>query len=144
MGFTHLAPEGLKTGSRHVAAHVVSSGGATFVLESPIRRLAGHADIAVEEDRQPVEEMHTHLEKLGDAVKHVAFAVDDVKAVHDIAVAHDAISIQAPTVVQHEVDGEFVSAGLTILGILRTPPSSDRAIVGCSCRDTRSWNFPIL
>lgn len=117
MGFTHLAYKGLETGSRHVAGYVVTNGAAIFLLESPIQGLAGLADSAPEEvDRQLVKEMHTHLEKHGDAVKDVAFEVDDVKAVYNTAVAHGAISIQAPTVVQHEVDGEFVSAILKTFG----------------------------
>ncbi|KAL8829871.1 MAG: hypothetical protein Q9191_001762 [Dirinaria sp. TL-2023a] len=116
MGFSHLAYKGLETGSRHIAAHVVTNGGATFVLESPVRGLANLADIALEKDRQLLKEMHTHLQKHGDAVKDVAFEVDDVKAVYDAAVAHGAISIQEPTVVQHAVDGEFVSAILKTFG----------------------------
>lgn len=48
--------------------------------------------------------------------KDVAFEVDDVKAVYNAAVARGAISIQAPTIVQHEVDGEFVSAIVKTFG----------------------------
>lgn len=41
-------------------------------------------------------DMFRHLEKHGDAVKDVAFEVDDVYAVYDQAISQDAVSVQAP------------------------------------------------
>ena len=116
MGFTSLAYRGLETGSRNVSAHVVTNGGATFVLISPIRGLTSLDETVPEEDRQLMKEMYAHLEKHGDAVKDVAFEVDDVRTVYSTAVAQGAISVQKPTILQSKTEGEIVIATVTTFG----------------------------
>lgn len=96
MGFKHVAYRGLETGSRNVASYVVSNAGATFVLSSPIRSFKKRETDLRETEAKVLEEIQEHISNHGDAVKDVAFAVDDVKAVHDGAVAKGAISIQEP------------------------------------------------
>ena len=81
-GFSPLAYRGLETGSQYVASHVVSNGRATFVLSSPIRSPREHGGTIPDSDAQLIEEMYSHLTKHGDAVKDVAFEVDDVGAVY--------------------------------------------------------------
>lgn len=60
--------------------------------------------------------MHAHLEKHGDAVKDVAFEVDNVKAVYEIAVAQGAIPIQEPTINQDKCAGKIVTATIQTYG----------------------------
>jgi len=116
MGFTYLAYRGLETGSRCITAHVVTNGGATFVFASPIRGVAGLNKDDSEKDRRLVQDIHAHLEKHGDAVKDVAFEVDDAKAVYDTAVAKGAVGVQKPTVLRSKADGEIVTAVVTTYG----------------------------
>ena len=116
MGFKSIARRGLETGSRTVASHVVSNGAATFVLTSPLRGLDTRDENLYQADRDLLERIHAHLEKHGDAVKDVAFEVDDVRAVYDQAVAKGAISVQAPTIISDKVDGEVVTAVIKTYG----------------------------
>ncbi len=118
MGFKHLAYRGLETGSRYIASHVVSNAGATFVLKSPIRSPTsperGH-DVP-EEDQGLLEEIHAHLANHGDAVKDVAFEVDDVRAVWKEAVAKGAGNVQEPTLLSDKIDGEVLTATINTYG----------------------------
>ena len=116
MGFKPVARRGLETGSRLVASHVVSNGAATFVLTSPLRSPSTADDAVSQADRDMLEEIHTHIEKHGDAVKDVAFEVDDVRAVFNQAVAKGAIPVQAPKVLRDKVDGEVVTAVIKTYG----------------------------
>ncbi|KAI8149837.1 4-hydroxyphenylpyruvate dioxygenase [Fennellomyces sp. T-0311] len=101
MGFKHIAYRGLETGSREVAAHVVRRGEATFVFECPI---------------QPVEsEMAKEIAIRGDAVKDVAFTVNDCRAVYEKAIARGGKSVKAPEVIKDE-DGEVVIATIATYG----------------------------
>ncbi|TAQ91011.1 hypothetical protein B7494_g606 [Chlorociboria aeruginascens] len=96
MGFRIIAQKGLETGSRAVASWVVTNGEARFVFMSPVRGLANLEETISESDKQLVEEIYKHLEKHGDAVKDVAFEVDDVRAVYSSAIANGAKSVKAP------------------------------------------------
>lgn len=98
-GFREIAYSGLETGSRSVASRVIENGGVRFVLSSPIR--AATVDDA-SADAELLEEMHRHLERHGDAVKDVAFEVDDVEAIYDSAVKQGAVGVQVPTRVEDE------------------------------------------
>ncbi|KAG6037419.1 hypothetical protein E4U41_005156, partial [Claviceps citrina] len=97
-GFRPVAYRGLETGSRYFASHVVANHGVRFVLTSPLRsaaHLVGEEDEEGEEaispeDRKLLVAMHAHLERHGDAVKDVAFEVDDVEGVYRRAVAGGA------------------------------------------------------
>lgn len=97
-GFRTVAYRGLETGCRHLTSYVLENGEVRFVLTSPIRSYAHlPADEPISpEDRALLAEMHAHLERHGDAVKDVAFEVDDAAAVHEAAVAGGAESVQGP------------------------------------------------
>jgi len=115
MGFSHIAYSGLETGSRVFASHVVGNGTVRFVLTSPIR----HADYpgATADERKLLKEMHNHLEQHGDAVKDVAFEVDDVRAVWDKAVANDsAVAVMEPTTVYDKLEGSVLMAKIKTYG----------------------------
>jgi 4-hydroxyphenylpyruvate dioxygenase len=79
-GFTPIAYRGLETGSRTVASHVVQHGHIIFVLSSP---LVGSGDAEADE-------MNAHIVKHGDAVRDVAFQVDDAWSVWRSAIKRGA------------------------------------------------------
>ena len=116
MGFKHVARKGLETGSRCFASHVVSNGSATFILTSPIRSSTDIHETISEEDRRLLVEMHAHLQRHGDAVKDVAFQVDDVYEIYDRAVSRGAVSVQAPTVISDKSAGSVVTAVIKTYG----------------------------
>ncbi|CUS11257.1 unnamed protein product [Tuber aestivum] len=113
MGFRPLAHRGLETGSRVLASHVVSNGDVTFVLTSPLRSPStpglAAADVAL------LKEIHEHLSVHGDAVKDVAFEVDDVREVYGRAVGNGARGIKAPEVLS-DADGEVIVATVETYG----------------------------
>ena len=115
MGFYPVARCGLETGSRLVASHVVSNGQATFVLTSPLRSVENLEHNATEAERALIREIHEHLRQHGDAVKDVAFEVDDVESVYSHAVAMGAVSVQSPKVISDE-DGEVTTATIRTYG----------------------------
>ncbi|KAI8926334.1 Glyoxalase/Bleomycin resistance protein/Dihydroxybiphenyl dioxygenase [Entophlyctis helioformis] len=81
-GFEPIGYKGLETGSREVVSHAVGQNGVTFVFQSPLNpnnRIMGD-----------------HIVVHGDAVKDVAFAVDDVRGIYAKAVARGARSIREP------------------------------------------------
>lgn len=116
MGFRMIAKRGLETGSRVFASHVVSNGTATFVLTTPLRPLGDIDESVSEADRIKLEEAHAHLRRHGDAVKDVAFEVDDVHAVYDQAVSKGAVPIQAPSVTTDKQFGYVVTAVIKTYG----------------------------
>lgn len=104
LGFWTIAYKGLETGSRYIASHVVANGDIRFVLTSPLKSyscLAEDEPISIE-DRLLLKDIYGHLEKHGDAVKDVAFEVDNVEAVYSQAVSQDAVSIQGPRATRDE------------------------------------------
>ena len=110
MGFAYLAYQGLETGSRYTTSHVITNGGATFVFVSPLRGVASLDETIAKKDRQLVQDIHDHLEKHGDAVKDVAFEVDNAQAIYDIAISRGAHGVQKPISIRSDTDGEIVSA----------------------------------
>ncbi|TVY29785.1 4-hydroxyphenylpyruvate dioxygenase [Lachnellula hyalina] len=98
LGFYTVAYQGLETGSRHVASHVVANGKIRFVLMSPIKSYSSidENEPISSEERGLLKDMYQHLEKHGDAVKDVAFEVDNVEGVYRQAVEAGAVSVQAP------------------------------------------------
>lgn len=116
MGFSLLAYRGLETGSRYLASHVVSNGHVTFVLTSPIRSPSDYEGTDSDVDAQLLKEVHAHLTKHGDAVKDVAFEVDNVRAVYEKAIGNGAESVQQPTILRDKVDGEVVTAVIRTYG----------------------------
>lgn len=116
MGFGLLAYRGLETGSRYIASHVVSNGHVTFVLTSPIRSSRDDGGTMRDSDAQLLEEIHSHLTRHGDAVKDIAFEVDNVSAVYEKAIANGAGSVQQPTMMRDKVDGEVMTAVIKTYG----------------------------
>ena len=116
LGFKVIAKRGLETGSRFIASHVVSNGGATFVLTSPLRSSGDVDEYVSDSDRALLDDIHTHLREHGDAVKDVAFEVDDVRAVYNQAISKGAKSVQPPKVISDKVDGEVVTAVIQTYG----------------------------
>jgi 4-hydroxyphenylpyruvate dioxygenase len=115
MGFYPVARRGLETGSRLVASHVISNGAATFVLTSPLRSIENVEETASQSERDLVKEIHEHLRQHGDAVKDVAFEVDNVDSVYNHAVAKGAVSVQSPKVTTDD-DGEVKTATIQTYG----------------------------
>ncbi|KAH8701192.1 4-hydroxyphenylpyruvate dioxygenase [Phaeosphaeriaceae sp. PMI808] len=95
MGFERVAYRGLETGSRATASHVVRNGKVTFILTSPLRCLE-QCKRFNEEEEKLLREIHAHQERHGDAVKDVAFEVDNVDVIYSVAVSSGATSISAP------------------------------------------------
>ena len=116
MGFRVVARCGLETGSRYVASHVVSNGGVTFVLTSPVRTVQDDDEVISIEDRKLLQDVHAHLTRHGDGVKDIAFEVDDVNAVYREAVARGAESVQKPAVIKEGLNGEIVKATIKTFG----------------------------
>lgn len=100
MGFRPVAFRDLSTGSRAIASHVVENGAVRFVISGPIRsssRIQQDGDETIgPKEQKLLDEMYAHLDRHGDAVKDVAFEVDDVRAVYESAVASGAHAVQAP------------------------------------------------
>jgi len=116
-GFYPIAYRGLETGSRYVASYVVANGGVIFVFSSPLRSLAHlpENEPISDEERALLGEMHTHLERHGDAVKDVAFTVDNVQGVYHTAVAGGAVAVHPPTV-SSDSDGSVLTAVIRTYG----------------------------
>ncbi|KAI0402389.1 4-hydroxyphenylpyruvate dioxygenase [Xylaria palmicola] len=120
-GFRTIAYKGLETGSRYFTSYVVANNDVRFVFTSPVRsytHLPAEEPIS-EEELSLLKEMHDHLERHGDAVKDVAFDVDDVQAVYDRAISGAdgvAISIQPPHVSGNDKEGQVVTAIIRTYG----------------------------
>lgn len=122
-GFDVVAYRGLETGSRYFASWVVANGDIRFAFTSPLRS-AEHLpedEPISDEDRALLLEMHAHLERHGDAVKDVAFEVDDVSAVYHGAVAAGAVSVQEPRVI-HADEAKLPGggSGSVLTAVIRT------------------------
>jgi 4-hydroxyphenylpyruvate dioxygenase len=74
--------KGLETGSRQIVSHAVRQDNITFVFQSPL------------EPNHQI--MGDHLSLHGDAVKDVAFTVDDCRGIYKKAVERGARSIREP------------------------------------------------
>jgi 4-hydroxyphenylpyruvate dioxygenase len=117
-GFKHIAYRGLETGSRYFASYVVGNNDVRFVFTSPLRS-AEHlpADEPIsEEEKTQLREIHAHLEKHGDAVKDVAFEVDNVEAVYESAVAGGAEAVKAPRSQKDAQFGTVITASICTYG----------------------------
>ncbi|KAL7623950.1 hypothetical protein AAE478_005507 [Parahypoxylon ruwenzoriense] len=124
-GFRTIAYRGLETGSRYFSSHVVANGDVRFVFTSPIRSYAHLPGDELENmgtaERELLREMHEHLERHGDAVRDVAFEVDNVEGVYERAVEQGAVSVQPPAVLrgskQHgDNTGEVITAVIRTYG----------------------------
>ena len=99
-GFEPVAYKGLETGSRDRTCWVLRQGKITLVLQTPMTR--DHADIA-------------HLAKHGDAVRDLAFLVDDARKAWETTTARGAVSVMEPTVLEDE-HGKVVVATIATYG----------------------------
>ena len=95
MGFRRVAFRGLETGWRVVASHVVRNGNITFIFTSPLLA-PGFKVSCSKEDKDLLYEIHDHLAKHGDAVRDVAFEVNDVDGVYSAAIANGAKDVYPP------------------------------------------------
>ena len=109
-GFRRIAYQGLETGSKFFACHVVSNGKCTFVLMSPVRG-PNSVDSVSNNDRVHLNKIHEHLARHGDGVKDVAFEVGDARAVYEQAVLNGAKGVTEPTVKEDE-HGEVIIASI--------------------------------
>jgi 4-hydroxyphenylpyruvate dioxygenase len=80
-GFACVAYAGPETGVRDRASYVLRQGTATFVISAPLSATSPMA-----------EHHHTH----GDGVKDLAFAVTDVVAAFEAAIARGAVAVRGP------------------------------------------------
>ena len=87
----------LETGSRFIASHVVENGNVRFVFTSPVRSSSRQATTkAPPKEQKLLDDIYDHLDKHGDAVKDVAFEVDDVLSLYENAVKNGAKSVMLP------------------------------------------------
>lgn len=117
-GFHIEAYSGLETGSRFFASYVVSNNDVRFVFTSPLRS-AAHlpADETIsKEDKQLLADVYAHMERHGDAVKDVAFEVDNVAAVYESAVKGGAVAVQPPRTVTDDEHGSVTTAVIRTYG----------------------------
>jgi len=118
LGFQPVAYRDLSTGSRALASHVVANGNVRFVFTSPIRSssavVEGRGKVGEKEQRM-LDEVHAHLDRHGDAVKDVAFEVDDARGVFEGAVARGAEPVMPPTE-ERDADGVVVLARIRTYG----------------------------
>ncbi|KUJ09177.1 4-hydroxyphenylpyruvate dioxygenase [Mollisia scopiformis] len=133
LGFRTIAYRGLETGSRYIASHVVGNSNIRFVLTSAVKSysaLDGDEPITSEE-RSLLKDIYAHLEKHGDAVKDVAFEVDNVEGVYRQAVEQGAVSVQSPRT-RSDTNGSVTSA------IIRTYGDTTHTLIS---RDTYNGIF---
>lgn len=117
-GFKNIAYRGLETGSRYFASYVVGNHDVRFVFTSPLRS-AEHLpedEPISDSELSLLKEVHAHLEKHGDAVKDVAFEVDNVEAVYHKAVAEGAQAVQPPRVQKDPEFGSVTTASICTYG----------------------------
>ncbi|OAA70989.1 4-hydroxyphenylpyruvate dioxygenase [Akanthomyces lecanii RCEF 1005] len=117
-GFHIEAYSGLETGSRFFASYVVSNNDVRFVFTSPLRS-AAHlpADETISrEDKQLLADVYAHMERHGDAVKDVAFEVDNVAAVYESAVKGGAVAVQPPRTITDDEHGSVTTAVIRTYG----------------------------
>ncbi|KAJ3128795.1 hypothetical protein HK098_003561 [Nowakowskiella sp. JEL0407] len=100
-GFSPLGYKGLETGSREVATHAIKQNNITFVFQSPLNP----------NDQVLGGDLFIH----GDAVKDVAFTVDDCRGIWKKAVERGARSIREPWE-ESDKDGVVVMATVATYG----------------------------
>lgn len=117
-GFRPVAYRGLETGCRYFASYVVANKDVRFVFTSPLRS-AAHlpADEPIlAADRRLLADMHAHLERHGDAVKDVAFEVDNVEGVYARAVKEGAVAVCEPKELRDAEHGSVATAAIATYG----------------------------
>lgn len=102
LGFEYVAFQGLETGHRDFATHVVGNGKVRFCFKTPYNP-EGHPEF---------DQIHT---KSGDGVKDVAFHVDDSAGIFKKAVERGATPVMEPTVMKDD-DGEVLVSSVRTYG----------------------------
>jgi len=102
LGFQYLAYQGLETGHRDYATHVVHNGKVRFAFKTPYQP-EGHEDFSA------------HHHKHGDGVKDVAFTVDDSAGIFSKAVSRGATPVMEPTTLQDD-DGVVIVSSVKTYG----------------------------
>ncbi len=97
LGFEYIAYQGLETGNRDFCSHVIKNGNCIFVLTSPLQP-TGH------------QEFTDHHHKHGDAVKDIAFTVDDSAGIFKKAVERGATPVSEPTTLKDDNGSVIVSS----------------------------------
>ena len=102
-GFEYYMYKGLENGERDIASHAIkSSDGIIFIFCSPYNNYASQA-------------MNENLVNHGDAVRDIAYSVDNATKVYEIAVNNGAIPLRYPT--KHEdKDGSVVVSTVRAFG----------------------------
>jgi 4-hydroxyphenylpyruvate dioxygenase len=103
-GFEYFAYQGLETGNRTEAAHVLKQDKIFFVFKSSYGPF---------EDKE--NEISKHVSKHGDGVRDIAFTVDDSKKIYEKAMERGATSIMEPKVLEDE-NGKVVISSVKTYG----------------------------
>jgi len=103
-GFKQVAYKGLETGSREIVSHVVRQGDIIFEFTS-----------ALNPSGEVAKKFSSELGRHGDAVKDVAFKVDDCRAIYNAAIERGAKSVMEPTETSDK-DGSVVMATIETYG----------------------------
>eukprot|EP00330_Aristerostoma_sp_ATCC50986_P007175 CAMPEP_0114593270 /NCGR_PEP_ID=MMETSP0125-20121206/14893_1 /TAXON_ID=485358 ORGANISM="Aristerostoma sp., Strain ATCC 50986" /NCGR_SAMPLE_ID=MMETSP0125 /ASSEMBLY_ACC=CAM_ASM_000245 /LENGTH=387 /DNA_ID=CAMNT_0001792339 /DNA_START=68 /DNA_END=1231 /DNA_ORIENTATION=+ len=103
MGFEYYAYQGLETGNRQRATHVIRQGKIVFAFVSSY----GPEDTS--------DDIQKHLVKHGDGVRDVAFNVEDAKKVYEHAISKGAKSVQEPKELKDE-HGTVIIASVQTYG----------------------------
>lgn len=141
-GFKPIAYRGLETGSRYFASYVVANNNVRFVFTSPLRSEVNFPDdeaISLT-DRKLLQQMHAHLEKHGDAVKDVAFEVDNVEGVYYKAVEGGAVAVQGPKTFKDAEHGTVATAVICTYGDTTHTLISRQNYTGPFLPGFRAWN----
>lgn len=94
---------------------MVANKAAIFVFTSPNQPPNQVEANTTNREKKLLQEIHDHIDMHGDAVKDVAFEVDDAKAAYELAVANGANGVQPPTSM-HDDNGEVVTATVEAFG----------------------------
>jgi len=103
-GFEYHAYQGLETGQRNVATHVVKNGRILFAFATSYGPYE-HKD----------DTMSKHLVQHGDGVRDIAFTVEDATKVYEIAMKRGAKSIAEPKTLKDE-HGSVIVASIQTYG----------------------------
>lgn len=103
-GFEYHAYQGLETGNRKEASHVLKQDKIFFVLKS---------SYGPYEDKD--NEISQHVSKHGDGVRDIAFTVDDATNIYKKAIERGATSVQEPKTLEDE-NGKVIIASVKTYG----------------------------
>lgn len=102
LGFEYEVYQGLETGNRDFATHVVKNGAITFAFKTPLNP-TGHED------------WYAQYAKHGDGVKDVAFTVDDSAGIFKKAVERGATPVAEPYELKDD-DGSVILSTVKTYG----------------------------